>query len=69
VQLILHRSGTTPTDLIRRERLSLARSLLEDPRQRHRTIAAIAAECGFGSAAAFTKAFHASFGVPPRDIR
>jgi AraC-like DNA-binding protein len=69
VQLILHRSGTTPTELIRLERLSLARSLLEDPRQRHRTIAAIAADCGFGSAATFTKAFHASFGVPPRDIR
>jgi AraC-like DNA-binding protein len=69
VQLVLQRSGTTPTDVIRFERLSLARSLLEDPRQRHRTIAAIAAECGFGSAAAFTKAFRAGFGVSPRAVR
>jgi AraC-like DNA-binding protein len=69
VQLVLQRGGTTPTELIRLERLSLARALLEDPRQRHRTIAAIAAECGFGSAAAFTKAFLAGFGMSPRAIR
>jgi len=69
VQAVLQRSGTTPRDLIRFERLSLARSLLEDPRQRHRTVAAIAAQCGFESATAFTKAFRACFGVSPRAVR
>ncbi len=69
IQLALQRSGTTPRELIREERLQLANRRLSDPSYRHQSIASIASGLGFGSASAFSTAFRQRFGVSPRDIR
>ncbi|GAB7036649.1 MULTISPECIES: AraC family transcriptional regulator [Catenuloplanes] len=69
LQQVLRDAGTTPRDLIRRERLLLARSRLASPAWSRTSIGGIARSCGFGSHASFTTAFRAEFGVPPRDAR
>lgn len=67
VQAVLQKAGTSPSELIRSRRLSLARARLErDPRT---PIGVIAGACGFGSPASFSTAFRAYFGVSPRDVR
>ncbi|WP_033341534.1 AraC family transcriptional regulator [Catenuloplanes japonicus] len=69
LQQVLRDAGTTPRDLIRRERLLLARSRLASASWSRTSIAGIARACGFGSHASFTTAFRAEFGVAPRDAR
>lgn len=69
IQLVLQRSGTTPRELIREERLQLANRRLSDPSYRQQSIASIASGLGFGSASAFSTAFRQRFGVSPRDVR
>lgn len=54
--------GEAPMHYLTRLRLSLAARLLTDG---HKSIAAIAEEVGYGSAAAFQHAFRREFGVPP----
>lgn len=56
----------TPGEHLRRLRLTRARALLADPR---RTVAQVAASCGFADATTFTRAFHREFGMLPRDAR
>ncbi|NKY29499.1 AraC family transcriptional regulator [Nocardia gamkensis] len=68
VQLALHHTGTTPSDLIRAERLDRAhRRLREAPRDR--TVVDIAYASGFRSLSAFGAAFKARFGVSPQEVR
>ncbi|NQE87481.1 AraC family transcriptional regulator [Nocardia terpenica] len=69
VQLALQHGGTTPRELIKEERLQLARARLQNPTYRHQSIAALALDLGFGSASTFSTAFRRRFGVTPRDIR
>ncbi|MFF3570363.1 AraC family transcriptional regulator [Nocardia jiangxiensis] len=69
IQLTLQRAGTTPRELIREERLQLAYVRLQDPAYRNRSISALAADLGFGSASAFSTAFRGRFGASPRDMR
>ncbi|WP_174184213.1 helix-turn-helix transcriptional regulator [Nocardia barduliensis] len=69
IQLALRRSGTTPRELIREERLQSAHRRLSDPSSRHQSIASIAGELGFGSASAFSTVFRRRFGASPRDVR
>lgn len=69
IQLVLERAGTTPRDLIREERLRLAREHLLSPAYRHLTIASIAHNSGFGSVSAFSTAFRRRYGLAPRDLR
>ncbi|BBG00978.1 MULTISPECIES: helix-turn-helix domain-containing protein [Pseudonocardia] len=69
IQAVLARRGTTAIDLIRNERLDLARSRLASPRFAGRTIASIAHSVGFTSPSAFSHAFRQRFGCPPRDVR
>lgn len=59
-------TGETPAETLARERLSRAASLLlrEDW-----PVAEVARRCGFGSAAALTRAFRAAHGVPPAAYR
>lgn len=54
---------------IRRERLDRARRDLMDPQLVHVPVHRIAARWGYQDHATFTRAFRASFGVPPRDLR
>jgi AraC-like DNA-binding protein len=69
IQQVLQAANTTPRDLIRRERLLLARSRLASADWASSSIARIAQSCGFGSHATFTTAFRAEFGMAPRDAR
>lgn len=59
-------TGETPAETQARERLSLAASLLIRGAQ---PIAAIARRCGYGGAAAFTRAFRNAYGMPPAAYR
>ncbi|PKW00028.1 AraC family transcriptional regulator [Amycolatopsis echigonensis] len=69
VQTVLARAGTTPTELIRRERLDLARTRLSNPTLAGQTIAAVAASVGFASPSAFSHAYREHFGCSPRETR
>jgi AraC-like DNA-binding protein len=69
IQQVLQASGTTSRDLIRQERLQLARSRLASVSWAAASVAEIAYACGFGSHAAFTTAFRQQFGRTPTDVR
>jgi AraC-like DNA-binding protein len=69
LQDVLQAAGTTSRDLIRSERLRLARSRLASPGWDDRSIARIAYESGFAGHAAFTTAYRREFGVTPSQTR
>ncbi|WP_227979620.1 AraC family transcriptional regulator [Nocardia spumae] len=69
LQLAFSNAGTTPSEVIREQRLQLARERLRNPAYRHRSIADIAADLGFGSASSFTKAFRRRFHSTPGQLR
>ncbi|MDQ1080127.1 GyrI-like domain-containing protein [Pseudoroseomonas cervicalis] len=59
-------TGETPAETMARQRLQLAAASLLKTRQ---GIAGIAAQAGYGSVAAFTRAFRATYGLPPAAYR
>lgn len=59
-------TGETPADTLARLRLSQAAVLLV---RDGLPVAAVAARSGYGSAAAFTRAFRAAYGIPPAAYR
>ncbi|MBU4337730.1 MAG: helix-turn-helix domain-containing protein [Actinobacteria bacterium] len=59
-------TGTTPARWLTAQRVQHARQLLEET---DRDVEAIAAMCGFGSAALLRHHFRAAVGVPPVDYR
>ncbi|PWS34979.1 AraC family transcriptional regulator [Falsiroseomonas bella] len=59
-------TGETPAETQARERLSRAAALLVRGGE---PIAAVAKASGYGSAAAFTRAFRAAYGIPPAAYR
>jgi AraC-like DNA-binding protein len=69
VQLRLQRAGTTPSALIREERLDLARLRLQHPGWDHRTVESIARASGFRNASTFSNAYRERFGERPTDTR
>lgn len=69
IQNQLQRVGTTPSDLIREERLALARLRLQDPGWHAHSITQIAYSSGFGDLSTFSNAYHRSFGERPSDTR
>ncbi|MEU2181712.1 helix-turn-helix domain-containing protein [Streptomyces thermolilacinus] len=66
---LFERQGTTVAALVRRRRLERARRDLADPAHRDTPIGVVAARCGFTAAAHFSRAFHAAYGVSPREYR
>ncbi|WP_063039510.1 AraC family transcriptional regulator [Nocardia grenadensis] len=68
VQLALQGTGTTPSELIRIERLDRARQLLRGASV-DRTVAEIAYASGFRSLSAFGAAFKARYGLTPQEAR
>jgi AraC-like DNA-binding protein len=69
IQQVLQASSTTSRDLIRHERLQLARSRLAGVSWAATSISQIAQACGFGSHATFTTAFRQQFGRTPSEVR
>jgi AraC-like DNA-binding protein len=69
IQARLQRIGTTPSVLIREERLDLARLRLQNPSWDHRTVANIARSSGFSNASTFSNAYRERFGERPTDTR
>ncbi|WP_433524957.1 helix-turn-helix domain-containing protein [Nocardia pseudovaccinii] len=69
IQLAFSNAGTTPSDVIREERLRLARDRLRSPAYQHRSITDIASDLGFGSVSSFSKAFRRRFGATPGQLR
>ncbi|WP_106399752.1 helix-turn-helix domain-containing protein [Actinocorallia populi] len=69
IQLALQHAGTTPRDLIREERLRLARRLLQDPSHAHLPITDLAYAAGFSSPSALSTAFRHRYGTTPREAR
>jgi AraC-like DNA-binding protein len=69
VQVRLQHIGTTPSALIREERLELARLRLQHPGWDHRTVESIARTSGFRNASTFSNAYRERFGERPTDTR
>lgn len=65
---IFESSGETPADVIRRERIQRAASMLDD-KGVSASIADIAFMTGFSDVTTFTRAFRRYYGVTPRDWR
>jgi AraC-like DNA-binding protein len=69
IQNVLTAADTTARDLIRRERLALARRRLASPEWAGHSVASIAYSCGFGSHASFSTAFRQEFHQTPSEAR
>ncbi|WP_433711604.1 helix-turn-helix domain-containing protein [Nocardia sp. CA-084685] len=69
IQMAFSNVGTTPSEVIREERLKLARDRLRSPAYQHRSITDIASDLGFGSISSFTKAFRSRFDTTPGQLR
>lgn len=65
-RIFRHTYGVAPLQMLRELRLSRARRLLETTAE---PLEAIAAACGLGDPAAFSRAFRARYGVPPGRYR
>ncbi len=63
------REGTSFGAWVREERLRRCRDDLADQQLSHRAVAEIATCWGFRSAAHFTRAFHARYGITPASLR
>ncbi|WP_062381623.1 AraC family transcriptional regulator [Demequina pelophila] len=61
--------GTTPSDYLRRHRLTLAADRLADPDFAELSIAEVAAGAGFEDATTFTRAFRREHGMTPSEWR
>ncbi|MFD4795458.1 helix-turn-helix domain-containing protein [Streptomyces anulatus] len=66
---LFHQEGTTVAALIRSLRLERACRDLVDPRLAGTPVHVIAARCGFGAPAHFSRVFRAARGMSPRDYR
>jgi len=69
IQQVLQEANTTSRELIRQERLRLARARLAGKTWAPSSIAQVAHSCGFRSHAAFATAFRQEFGMTPSDCR
>lgn len=69
VQTQLQRVGSTPSDLIREERLMLARLRLQDPAWQRQSVTQVAYSSGFNDLSTFSNAYRRNFGERPSDTR
>ncbi|NYI80724.1 helix-turn-helix domain-containing protein [Nocardioides panzhihuensis] len=69
IQTQLQRVDTTPSDLIREERLALARLRLQDPAWFRQSVTQVAYASGFGDLSTFSNAYRRHFGERPSDTR
>ncbi len=69
VQRLMQDQGTSFTDYVLDQRLSLAYHALASPLHRHRRISDIAYSVGFSDLSHFNRSFRRRFGASPRDLR
>jgi len=69
VRRVFRQGDESLSVFVRRRRLELAARRLRDGRWAHRTILAIALDCGFNDAAHFSRCFVRCFGMSPRAYR
>jgi AraC-like DNA-binding protein len=69
VEVVFAEGGVSPSRFIRETRLTEARRMLGDPRQRHRSIGAIARSVGIENPGVFARSFRRQFDITPRDYR
>ncbi|NMN93971.1 helix-turn-helix transcriptional regulator [Antrihabitans stalactiti] len=69
VQAQLQRAGTTPSELIREERLALARLRLQDRGWSHQSVTQVAYSSGFQDLSTFSNTYRRAFGERPSDTR
>ncbi|HEY1711232.1 MAG TPA: AraC family transcriptional regulator [Rhizomicrobium sp.] len=69
VQRLFESTGTTFSEHVQRERLSLVYMALVDPEKAKRSIGEIVFDCGFGDVSHFNRAFRRRYGVSPLEVR
>lgn len=69
VRKLFENEGTSFSDFVRGQRLSLAYRMLVDRRHLGRTISAIAFHCGFNDLSYFNRTFRRRYGSTPSDVR
>lgn len=69
LQALFEGEGTSFSQFVLRQRLTLAHKMLADPRQDHLTITAIAYAAGFGDLSYFNHAFRRRYGATPTEVR
>jgi AraC-like DNA-binding protein len=69
VELVFRDGGLSPSRFIRETRMDEARRILGDPRQRHRSVAAVARSVGIDNASVFARTFRARYDITPREYR
>jgi AraC-like DNA-binding protein len=69
IQRLFERDGTTFTEFVLCERLSLAHRLLREPEHAARPISALAIDVGFGDLSYFNHSFRRHYGATPSEVR
>jgi AraC-like DNA-binding protein len=69
IQRLFEESGATFTDYVIAQRLTRAHQLVGDPRNKHRTLTAIAFDVGFSDLSYFNRTFRRRYGASPSDVR
>jgi AraC-like DNA-binding protein len=69
VRKLFESEDTTFTRYVLGLRLERVYRMLADPRYAHRTIGALAYDCGFGDLSTFNRAFRRRYGATPSDVR
>ena len=69
VEIVFRESGTSPARYIRTARMERARRVLADPRQRQRSVGAIARSVGIESPTVFTRMFRQFHDITPSEYR
>lgn len=69
LQRLFEREETTFSQFLLARRLDAAYGLLADPRERCRSIAEIALDCGFGDVSYFNRTFRERYDAAPSDVR
>ena len=69
IQRLFEDNGVTFTEFVRDQRLLFAKRLLSSPRHRHKSVAEIALDAGFGDISHFNRDFRRRFDQTPSDVR
>lgn len=69
LHMLFEDGDATFSQFVLRQRLDMARNMLADPGEDHRSIAAIAYAAGFADLSHFNRAFRSRYGATPGEVR